>query len=294
MLLTALILTFLTVIPKYTVELHQDIPYAQKMGYWCESQVRDDKVLEQAVKLIKLPDEKMLTLRLDIYRPHEISVRTPLPMILFVHGGTYFTNSKNSQPAYQLCRDLASQGYITVSIDYRLGFALTRESIDQAETNAVDDTKSALDFLLTHARAYGIDPKKVFLAGSSSGAMTVLRLASRNERCRLLGIIDMWGAVQQLDMLDGCEAALLAIHGDKDEIVPFAEGYTMGGKKFGDYVYGSQPLVQHLNSLGKDAKLVVLEGYGHAPYRDQDHNLTSNYYLILDEILDFLKKMITL
>lgn len=290
MLTLLLTIALATLLPKYSVEVRQNIPYTQATGYWCESDVRDDKMLEQFIQFTKRGDEKLLTLRLDLYRPHEISQRKPLPLIMIVHGGAFFTNCKTSMPAWQLCRDLAGQGYVAVSIDYRLGFELNKESIDRAAANAVDDAQAALGFLIDHARSYGIDTTCIFLAGSSAGATTILSLASRNVRGNVLGIIDMWGGVRSLDQMDGCNAALLAFHGDKDVTMPFAEGYPMGGKKFNDYTYGSKPLVEHLQALGKNAELVVFEGYAHAPYRDKDFTINQNYAIIRDKIIAFIKK----
>lgn len=291
-LLLAIVLT--TFLPNYSVEVRQNIPYSQAVGYWCESDARDDRMAEQLAQFVKREDEKMLTLRMDVYRPHEISGRTRLPLILLAHGGAFFTNSKSSMPAYQLCRDLAGMGYIAVSIDYRLGFEMNKESIDKAAVNAVEDVQAALDFLVNHARSYGIDTTRIILGGSSSGAITILKVAAQNKTHCIIGIIDMWGGVERLDILDGCDAPLIAFHGDQDNKIPFTEGYPMGGKRFNNYMYGSKPLVEHLQGIGKDAELTVFKGYGHGPYRNRDYSINSNYDIIRDKVLSFVGKIINL
>jgi len=272
----------------FTVEIQQNVPYSQTRGYWCESKMRDNNFFAQAFQLPKAWWERDLTLKLDIYRPHEAGEK--LPLVMLMHGGAYFANSKASMPVSALCRDLAANGYVAVSIDYRMGFNLHRRSVDRAAAYALEDARNALDFLLAHASEYGIDTSRIFVGGASSGAITTMKLAAQNDNANILGIIDMWGGVERLELLDDTDAALIAFHGDKDTTVPFAEGYPMGGKSLMHYLYGSAPLVEHLQSKGHDARLVIFPGYAHAPFREKDYTVNSNYDSIRDWVLSFLSE----
>lgn len=292
MTLLSILLAFMLQSGLFTVEIHQNIPYSRTRGYWCESKMRDNNFVAQAFQFPKAWWKRDLTLKLDLYRPHEADA--PRPLVMLMHGGAFFANSKSSMPCSRLCHDLAENGFVAVSIDYRMGFNLHKRSVERAATCALNDAGNALHFLLANADAYGIDTTRVFIGGASSGAITTLKLAARENNPNILGVIDMWGAVERIDLLDSTDVALIAFHGDRDNTVPFTEGWPLGGKCLMNYLYGSIPLVGHLQALGKDARLVVIKGYGHAPYRDKDYTVNSNYDTIRNEILSFLGNFISL
>ena len=269
-----------------SVRIYEDVPYAHAEGYWCDNPAHDNDVAAQVRMFPKVLRRRDLELTMDIYCPETSSgTASCRPLVMLIHGGAYYANSKRSEPVASLCRDLAARGYVTASINYRLGYHLTGASVRKARENAVDDASAALDFLLENGAGYGIDTSFVIVGGASSGAITALTLASRDDR--VCGIIDLWGAVDRLDLLDSCNAGLLAIHGNVDTTVPYDEGYPLGGRLMG-YMYGSRPLVARRLAQGHDARLVTLDGYGHAPYREKDFSFNENYPLMLNEILVFL------
>jgi len=284
-MLILLIVTMLQAIPfHYTVI--EDIPFAEVTGYWCESQAKDSDLAAQALMFSKVTKERDLVLTMDIYRPECEDKR---PLVLLMHGGAFFANNKKSEPIASLGRDLAEQGYIVASFNYRMGFHLRKRSIRKAEDNALEDAASALEHLISNAEEYGIDTTRTFIGGASSGAITMLRLAARTEH-RITGIIDMWGGVEDLTLLDASDVPIIAFHGDIDTTVPYTEGYPLGGKTLMSYLYGSKPLIEHRLELGYDASLVTLPGYAHAPYRNKDFTFNCNYEIIRDGIIDFLKR----
>ncbi|MEO5718965.1 MAG: alpha/beta hydrolase, partial [Chthoniobacterales bacterium] len=75
-----------------------------------------------------------LSLRLDIYSPKSIS--HPLPVILWIHGGGWSRGRKEQKPPI----NLMAQGYIVVSIDYRL----SQEAPFPAQ---IEDCKAAVRWL---------------------------------------------------------------------------------------------------------------------------------------------------
>lgn len=276
----------------FTVEIHQNVTYARSRGYWCETRGRDDNFAAQALRLPKAWWERDIDLKMDIYRPH--LEEGPLPLVMLMHGGAFFANSKESMPVSLLCRDLAERGCVAVSIDYRMGFNLHRKSVRRAEEYALEDARCALHFLTENAESYGIDTSCIFVGGASSGAITTLRLAASEKECNIMGVIDMWGAVDTLELLDDTDVALIAFHGDRDDTVPYNEGWPMGGKLLMSYMYGSKPLVEHLQERGRDARLVSFEGYAHAPYRDSDHSTNANLDTIRTEVVAFVGKFVHL
>jgi carboxylesterase type B len=61
------------------------------------------------------------TLKLDIYQPSG-DTETNRPLLIFVHGGSFIGGSKTDGDMVAMCQRFAKKGYVTASIDYRLGF----------------------------------------------------------------------------------------------------------------------------------------------------------------------------
>jgi acetyl esterase/lipase len=119
--------------------------------------------------------------KLDLYLPGDRS--KPAPVVIWIHGGGLTRGDKRSLPRadfspapkprgaygpYQVqvpdVAALLARGYAVVSLNYRLGFALMT-----SVTPAVADTKAAIRFLRTNARAYGLDPARFAVWGNSMG-----------------------------------------------------------------------------------------------------------------------------
>ena len=95
-------------------------------------------------------------LRLDIYSPK--SITHPLPVLLWIFGNRWSRGSKNHPPPL----DLMSQGYIVVSIDYRL-------SGEAPFPAAIEDCKAAVRWIRANAAAYHFDPDHIGAWGHSAG-----------------------------------------------------------------------------------------------------------------------------
>ena len=89
--------------------------------------------------------------------------QAPRPCVVYIHGGAWCAGTYHA-PA-QLC-NLARQGYIAASIEYRL----TQEAIFPAQ---IHDCKGALRFLRAHAAEYGLKPDKIGVWGGSAGGHLV-------------------------------------------------------------------------------------------------------------------------
>lgn len=95
-------------------------------------------------------------LRLDLYIP--ANVKSPRPLVVWIHGGGWQSGSKEDTPAVML----TDRGYVVASIQYRL----SSEAIFPAQ---IHDCKAALRWLRAHAAEYGIDPARVGVWGPSAG-----------------------------------------------------------------------------------------------------------------------------
>ena len=61
------------------------------------------------------------TLRMDIYQPTG-DASAERPVIIFAHQGGFVTGSRTDAYMVKVCTQFARLGYVTASIDYRLGF----------------------------------------------------------------------------------------------------------------------------------------------------------------------------
>ncbi len=100
-------------------------------------------------------------LTLDVYRPR-VAADSPRPVLLYVHGGGWVIGNKGQQGLLTV-NQLASQGWVCVSINYRLSPSATFPE-------HLHDVKQAVRWVREHVAEYGGDPGFVILAGGSAGA----------------------------------------------------------------------------------------------------------------------------
>lgn len=135
--------------------------------------------------------------KMDIYIPNcddsaHISRR---PLIVFIHGGAFIAGSKDEANLQTMCKQFAQRGYVTASIDYRLGFISDNAAhtcnfpsyncvfaADSAEWHrayyrSVQDGKGALRYLINRHSQFRIDTNNIFVAGESAGAFVSLGVA---------------------------------------------------------------------------------------------------------------------
>jgi len=93
--------------------------------------------------------------------------------LVFLHGGLFVLGTLDS--ADDVCRELAARtGRVVLSVDYR-------RAPEHPFPAAVDDAYAAVSWAREHADAFGADPDRVGVAGTSAGgglaAATALRAA---------------------------------------------------------------------------------------------------------------------
>jgi len=109
-------------------------------------------------------DRKLLA---DIFVPAKKA--GPLPAIVVVHGGGWLNGDKTKFRALALA--LASKGYVTAAIEYRLG--------GEARFPAgIHDCNAAVRFLRAKAKTYKVDSKRIGAVGGSAGAHLVGLMAT--------------------------------------------------------------------------------------------------------------------
>jgi polyhydroxybutyrate depolymerase len=174
--------------------------------------------------------------------PSRIELDKTYPLVVVLHGLRH--NGRDIERYYQFDRFVESRELL---LAYPNG---TREGLHKRTTwasflgrfwNATDvccdfaeshvDDVAYLDAVIDDMSAtYRVDPKRIFVAGLSSGAYMAYRYAC-DRADRVAAIVSHAGAMWT--DLNQCRpahpVAVLHIHGTADEMVPYAGGRTVGG-----------------------------------------------------------------
>lgn len=110
---------------------------------------------------------------LDVYRPVGRELKDA-PVLLQIHGGGWVLGAKEQQ-GVPLCQQMASLGWVVVSINYRLA------PRDRFPAQIVD-VKRAIAWIREHIADYGGDPSYVVVTGGSAGGhLTALAALTPND-----------------------------------------------------------------------------------------------------------------
>lgn len=102
------------------------------------------------------------------------------PAVVHIHGGGWYTGGKGGDSTLKLLNTLAENGYVGVSIAYRLS--------DEAKfPAAVEDCRLALRWLRANAAKYRIDPDQIGAIGASAGGHLSAMLAVAGSEASLDG-----------------------------------------------------------------------------------------------------------
>ena len=233
--------------PTFDVKTEHDVRYAHAEGYWT-SYPDEDKSFAQIyfARLGQLIDKEDLDLCMDIYEPATEDDQ-PRPLVVFIHGGSFYNGDKADEPYRLWCSHFASMGYVAASINYRMGWTPSSKHIDAAGYRATQDANAALRYLVSNASRYNINTDWIFVGGSSAGAITALNMAFLNDLNRpasvmeegsvtklapecdatyhIAAIVNMWGAVCDTSIMRGAHTSIISFHGDADPIIPYGYGF---------------------------------------------------------------------
>ena len=113
--------------------------------------------------------------KLDLYLPPKAD--SPLPLIIWVHGGAWLGGSKAGGGS---ALRMLGRGYAVASINYRLS--------NQAKFPAqIEDCKAAVRFLRANAKKYNLDPDRFGAWGASAGGHLVALLGTTGDVKELEG-----------------------------------------------------------------------------------------------------------
>ena len=104
---------------------------------------------------------------LDVFTPANLS--GGLTTVVWLHGGEFIAGRKDHAAGY--LQILASRGFTTVGVDFSV-------APGRRFPEPLKEVAEALAYLKTNASRLRIDPAKLVLAGSSSGALLAAQLAN--------------------------------------------------------------------------------------------------------------------
>ena len=281
-------------IPKYEVTVEQNAVYATVEGYWSHAPVGEKRTVSRL--LPQLRHVRTLDLEMDIYLPQGDD-ESQRPLLLMMHGGSFFVGHKEEKGQVAWCEYFASLGYVAASINYREGYHLTRKDFAAAEERALEDADAALRYLLGRGDLH-IDPDYIYAAGTSAGAITALSLAFRpaGDHPHIRAVANLWGAVHDLKMLENSDTAILSFQSVQDPAVPYGEGYPFRtGKKglrlpsqwLSEKMYGTLAVYERARELGLRAEHHPCEETGHRLHIGPDGEFTPRFYEIRDRMAAF-------
>jgi len=114
--------------------------------------------------------ERSVTLRMNIYEPvgDEFTNR---PVIIFAFGGGFVNGNKEETRIRRLCETFAKRGFVTATMDYRLGMNINNPELSKrAVYRALQDGRSAVRYFRKNLDKHNIDPNQIYLSGHSAGA----------------------------------------------------------------------------------------------------------------------------
>lgn len=118
---------------------------------------------------------------LDLYLPEKRKNESPLPVIVFIHGGGWQNGDKNGG-GFKVTPFVSTGNFAGASIGYRLS--------DEAQWPAqIHDCKAAIRWIEAHAKEHGLDPERIAVWGTSAGGHLVAMVGVSN------GVGDLEGAI---------------------------------------------------------------------------------------------------
>jgi len=238
---------------------------------------------------------------MDVYFPDSGG---PWPALVYVHGGSWMHGDKSEAAGF--ARGMTSQGYVIISINYRL-YPTGRYPA------MIEDVKCAIRSLRANAGQYNLDPNRIAAIGASAGGHLVSLLGTSeasagwdvgeylDQSSRVQAVVAMAPVTDLTRSFPNADIELmrqigfgednilqaspithvtaddppfLLIHGERDELVPVEQ---------------SQLMYDRLVQANVPAQLIIVKNAAHSMIAP-DGSATPTLGEINQIILDFLGK----
>ena len=260
-------------------------------------------------------------LLMDIYQPTG-DAAAERPVIIFAHQGGFVTGSRAEQYMVDVCTRFAGLGYVTASIDYRLGFfPFDTTNVSVAAIRGMQDLRAAVRFFRKDAattNSYRVSPERIVVGGASAGAFMALEVGYLDKVSEVpsdvnitalggiegasgnpgysslpLAVLNLSGATNPPGIIEAGNVPLYSAHGTADRVVPYLKGRVGAGLP-PKYVFGSGRLNPYASSVGVPN---VLRRFSKAPHIPQyatsgSSNPTAYADTTFRDIRDFLRPLL--
>jgi predicted esterase len=201
---------------------------------------------------------KTVNLQMDINLPSSDTLRRR-PLIIYCHGGGFTSGARNNAWSNKFCQSFAKLGYVTASIDYRMGIGSNGDNdVLSAQIRAVQDAKAAVRYFkqtaIEQGNPYRIDTAQIFIAGESTGAMVAVQMGYLKSTTqfseiadpslldplngieglntlpyssKIAGVISLSGAILDLNWLNNASLPIIMVHSSTDAATPYKLGIAM-------------------------------------------------------------------
>jgi len=163
----------------------------------------DTKLTEY--KSLKYKNLGYRTLEIDVFTPPRTNLSQLFPGILFVHGGGWKSGDRSLQ--IPLAKALASRGYVTAVLEYRL-------SPEAKFPAALEDVQDAILWFKENAADFSLNPEQLAISGSSAGGQlaalaSAVSISNNKLSSQPFALVDMDG-ILAFDHPDSQEGAVAA------------------------------------------------------------------------------------
>lgn len=247
------------------------------------------------------------SLKMDVYTPDNIKTKDSLPVVLWMHGGEFSGGKRNNPDEVKMMKYLTENGYIGVSISYRLLLKNSKigSGCDCPKTfklnifrQAAIDCLDAAKYVVDNKEKLQIDPTKIIAGGSSAGAEGVLNAVylksffvddvSKYNDVKFAGVMSLAGAVVDVDYISKENAIpTVMFHGTDDNLVPIGKAahHYCSSDRLGYMILdGSEIIVNQLDDLRTSYYFHKVVG--------GRHELCQIPFNQLDNILEFFNQTI--
>ncbi len=273
---------------------------------------------------------QLTQLLMDVYEPADDTAQFR-PIIFFIHGGSFVGGSRTDQSIDKTAEYFSRKGYVTANIEYRveqtniispfLNFGDVYNWY-RAIGRVTQDIKAAIRYIkkdvATNNNQYKVDTTKIFLYGSSAGAIGALHAVYLDDTTEMaplfkaaykdLGgldgnsvnpgysmkgikaVVSCSGALENVNYINNnTDIAYLAFHNNPDLTVPFDMGCFVTVACHLGYFYGANRIYPKARSLGINAEFYPINKLGHPVDAVADE---TTHALVLQKTTDFLYRIL--
>ena len=221
------------------------------------------------------PATAEVDLLLDLYMPDLNLFGKKVPAMVIIHGGAFYGGSRSQPALVDYAERFAAQGYLSISIDYRLAgqvpelspqFASLYDQIESEDGQeqglgmiaAMEDSLKAIAWLKNYAQEQAFEISALGLLGGSAGAVTALNVGYGLDDYgfsvpEFKVVVNHWGNLaidtdSSKPSITADEAALISVHGTEDPTVLYS---------------GSVDIHARADEIGLTNELITSEGAAH-------------------------------